>query len=167
MGDEIKGKAVSDSRVTLSQVMQPEMANTQGNVHGGWIMKLVDEAGALACIRHSRQRVVTVAVDQLTFDHPILIGNLVVLEAEVSWVGRTSMEAEVNVFAENLRKEQRWHTNTAYVVYVALDDNERPTEVPPLIPETEAHKIRMNQAEERQAYRLRQRKQKLERDIMP
>ena len=157
MTEKAGGKTVSASKVTLSQLMQPEMANLHGNVHGGWIMKLVDEAGALACMRHSQQRVVTVAVDQLTFNHPIRIGDLVILEAEVSYTGRTSMEAEVNVIAENPREGRRWHTNTAYVVYVALDDDRNPVEVPSLIPETEAQKTRMAEAKERQAYRLKKR----------
>src|SRR5512145_2714340 len=94
-------KTVSASRVTLAQLMQPEHANNLGNVHGGWIMKLVDEAGALACMRHAQQRVVTVALDQMVFREPIRITDLVTLCAEVSYVGRTSMEAEVTVTAEN------------------------------------------------------------------
>src|SRR5512147_1270033 len=97
----LPGKTVSASRVTLAQLMQLEHANMLGNVHGGWIMKLVDEAGALACMRHAQQRVVTVAVDRMIFRQPIRIGDLVTLTAEVSYTGRTSMEAEVHVVAEN------------------------------------------------------------------
>ena len=82
------GKPVSASRVTISQMMQPEHANNLGNVHGGWIMKLVDEAGALACMRHSQSRVVTLAVDQMIFHQPIRTTDLVILNAEVSYVGR-------------------------------------------------------------------------------
>ena len=120
---EPAGKPVSASRISLAQLMQPEHANNLGNVHGGWIMKLVDEAGALACMRHAQQRVVTVAVDQMTFRQPIRIGDLVTLTAEVSYVGRTSMEAEVQVIAENPITGERTHTNTAYLVYVALDEH--------------------------------------------
>jgi acyl-CoA hydrolase len=155
MAEPANRKTVAASRVTLSQLMQPGHANLQGNVHGGWIMKMVDEAGALACIRHSQMRVVTVAVDQMTFKHPIKLGDLVVLESEVSCAGRTSMEAEVNVFAENPRTGQRWHTNTAYVVYVALNENGQPTSVPSLIPETEEEKQRIEEGKSRQAYRLK------------
>ena len=136
--------------------MQPEHANSQGNVHGGWIMKLVDEAGALACMRHAQRRVVTVAVDQMTFRQPIRIGDLVTLTAEVSYVGRTSMEAEVQVIAENPITGECTHTNTAYLVYVALDEERRPAPVPPLIPETEAERKRMEQGRIRQAHRLSQ-----------
>jgi uncharacterized protein (TIGR00369 family) len=149
-------RPVSASRITLSQLMNPENANLAGNVHGGHIMKLADEAGALACMRHSRQRVVTVAVDQLTFRHPIRIGDLVILNAEVSFTGNTSMEAEVSVHAENPTTGERWHTNTAYLVYVALDESGKPTPVPPLIAENESQRRRMEQGEARQAYRLSQ-----------
>lgn len=149
-------KKVSASHITLSQLMQPEHANNLGNVHGGWIMKLVDEAGALACMRHAQQRVVTVAVDQMTFQQPIRIGDLVTLNAEVSYVGRTSMEAEVNVTAENPISGQRTHTNTAYVVYVALDSSGHPVPVPGLIPENAGQRQRMEDGKARQTYRLEQ-----------
>lgn len=152
-------KSSAASRVTLSQLMQPEHANFHGNVHGGWIMKLVDEAGALACIRHSQHRVVTVAVDQMIFQHPIRIGDLVILNAEVSYVGRTSMEAEVNVYAENPRTGERWHTNKAYLVYVAIDDDSKPVPVPALIVETEEQEHRTQMAIERQRFRKEQARQ--------
>jgi uncharacterized protein (TIGR00369 family) len=150
------GKPVSASRVVLAQLMQPEHANILGNVHGGWIMKLVDEAGALACMRHAQQRVVTVAVDQLTFRQPIRLGDLVTLTAEVSYAGRTSMEAEVMVEAENPITGLRTHTNTAYLVYVAVDEHGRPVPVPPLLPEDTVQQARMEAGRDRQAYRLEQ-----------
>ncbi len=148
------------SRTTLSVLMGPQDANILGNVHGGHIMKLVDEAGALACMRHSGQRVVTIAVDQMSFKHPIRIGDLLTLTSEVSYVGRTSMEVEVSVEAENPTTGESWHTNTAYLVYVALDENGKPIGVPPLEPETERQRRRMAQGEARQAYRLSQARQK-------
>ena len=150
------GKPVSASRVTIAQLMQPEHANNLGNVHGGWIMKLVDEAGALACMRHAQQRVVTVAVDQLMFHQPIRTTDLVTLQAEVSFVGRTSMEVEVQVVAENPITGECTHTNMAYLVYVALDDQGQPVEVPRLIPENEEQRRRMDEGKERQANRLAQ-----------
>jgi uncharacterized protein (TIGR00369 family) len=154
--DGSPGKTVSASRITIAQLMQPEHANNLGNVHGGWIMKLVDEAGALACMRHAQQRVVTVAVDQLIFRHPIRIGDLVILNAEVSFVGRTSLEAEVRVISENPITGERNHTNTAYLVYVALDENGKPVPVPALIPETDAERTRMEEGSIRQEYRVAQ-----------
>jgi uncharacterized protein (TIGR00369 family) len=150
-----KSKTVKASRVTLSQLMHPEHANVLGNVHGGWVMKLVDEAGALACMRHAQRKVVTVAIDSMTFRQPIRIGDLVILNAEVSYVGRTSMEAEVHVIAENPITGERTYTNTAYLVYVALDDVGRPTTVPALYAETEEEKHRMEKARERQERRLK------------
>ena len=157
MPSSLSPKPVSASRVTLSQLMHPEHANLLGSVHGGWIMKLVDEAGALACMRHAQKKVVTIAIDSMTFRQPIRIGDLVILNAEVSYTGRTSLEAEVQVLAENPITGERTHTNTAYLVYVALDDHGRPSPVPPLILETEQEKQRMEQAMERQARRLKQR----------
>jgi uncharacterized protein (TIGR00369 family) len=157
MEKSLPGKPVSASRISLAQLMQPEHANNLGHVHGGWIMKLVDEAGALACMRHAQQRVVTVAVDRMTFHQPIRITDLVTLTAEVSYVGRTSLEAEVHVVAENPITGERTHTNTAYLVYVALDENGKPVPVPRLIPETEEQRRRMEEGKARQAYRLAQR----------
>ena len=150
-------KTVSASRVTLSQLMHPEHANLLGNVHGGWIMKLVDEAGALSCMRHAQRKVVTVAIDSMVFRQPIKIGDLIVLTAEVTYAGRTSMEAEVQVLAENPITGEQTHTNTAYLVYVALDDEGRPTTVPALRSETEAEQRKAQAARERQERRLKQR----------
>ena len=153
---DLTPKSTRASRVTLSQLMHPEHANLLGNVHGGWIMKLVDEAGALACMRHAQKKVVTVAIDSMTFRQPIRIGDLIILNAEVTYTGKTSMEAEVRVLAENPVTGEQTHTNTAYLVYVALDDEGRPTSVPVLVTETEEEKARMAQAQKRQAYRISQ-----------
>ena len=149
-----KAKTVKASRISIAQLMQPEHANNLGNVHGGWIMKLVDEAGALACMRHAQRRVVTVAIDSMEFHNPIKIGELVLLTAEVTYTGHTSMEAEVQVQAENPITGERTHTNNAYLVYVALDDNGKPVAVPSIIPETEDEKKKLEDARQRQAQRL-------------
>ena len=151
-------KSIRASRISIAQLMQPEHANNLGNVHGGWIMKLVDEAGALACMRHAQRRVVTVAIDSMVFRQPIRIGDLIILNAEVTYTGRTSMEVEVQVQAENPITGERTHTNTAYLVYVALDDDGNPVPVPPLKAETEEEKQKMEQANERQRRRLKQNK---------
>jgi len=149
-------KPMRASRITIAQLMQPEHANNLGNVHGGWIMKLVDEAGALACMRHSQHRVVTVAMDQMTFRQPIRIGDLVILNAEVTYTGRTSIEVEVQVVAENPITGEQTHTNTAYLVYVALGEDGKPVPVPPLRADNPAEKARMQAARERQERRLAQ-----------
>ena len=157
MPERFSPKPISASRITLSQLMHPEHANLLGNVHGGWIMKLVDEAGALTCMRHAQRKVVTVTIDSMDFRQPIRIGDLVILHAEVSYTGRTSMEAAVEVHAENPITGEQMHTNTAYLVYVALDDSGRPTPVPPLQAETEEDRQKMEQGQIRQQRRLQQR----------
>ena len=157
MSEPLLGKRVSDSRAVLAQLIQPIHANNHGNVHGGEIMRLMDEAGALASMRHAGHRVVTVAVDRMTFRQPIHIGDLVTLTAEVSYVGRTSLEAEVLVSAENPVTGECVYTNTAYLVYVALDKEGQPALVPSLIPEDEHQNQRMLEGKARQDYRLAQR----------
>jgi len=134
--------------------MLPSDANPQGNVHGGIIMKLVDEAGAIVAVRHSRCNVVTVAVDSMTFLSPIYVGNLVTFRASLSHVGRTSMEVEVLVEAEDPMTGEKTHTNSAYVVYVALDESGQPHEVPALLAESDEERERMARGRERQAERL-------------
>lgn len=149
-----QAKPVSSSRTSIAQIMQPEHANNLGNVHGGWIMKLVDEAGALTCMRHAQRRVVTVAIDSMSFRHPIKIGDLVLLTAEITYTGRTSMEAEVLVHAENPITGEKVETNVAYLVYVALDDNGKPVAVPPVLAETPEEARKLEAGHERQARRL-------------
>ncbi|MEJ5223023.1 MAG: acyl-CoA thioesterase [Anaerolineales bacterium] len=150
-------KPMRASRIQIAQLMQPEHANNLGNVHGGWIMKLVDEAGALACMRHAQQRVVTVAIDRMAFHQPIRIGDLVTLTAQVTYTGRTSLEAEVQVVAENPVTGEQVHTNTAYLVYVALDPHGNPTPVPALLAETPEDEARLAAGQKRQAERLARR----------
>jgi uncharacterized protein (TIGR00369 family) len=154
MTELLPPKPVRASRVIISQLMHPEHANLLGNVHGGWIMKLADEAGALSCMRHAQKKVVTVAIDSMTFQQPIKLGDLVILTSEVAYTGRTSMEAAVEVVAENPITGERTHTNTAYLVYVALDDEGRPTSVPPVKAETEEDRRKLEQGQERQKRRL-------------
>ena len=158
MTDTPSSKPMRASRISIAQLMQPEHANNLGNVHGGWIMKLVDEAGALTCMRHSQCRVVTVAIDSMSFRHPIKTSDLVILNAEVTYTGNTSIEAEVQVIAENPLTGQRWQTNTAYLLYVALDEEGKPTKVPPVFAETIDEERKLAEAKERQQHRLEQRK---------
>ncbi|MBN1305381.1 MAG: acyl-CoA thioesterase [Anaerolineales bacterium] len=157
MAKKLSPKPMSASHISIAQLMNPEHANPTGNVHGGWIMKLVDEAGALACMRHAQERVVTIAIDSMVFRQPIRIGDLVILNAEITYTGKTSMEAEIQVIAENPITGKQTHTNTAYGVYVALNKHGQPTAVPPILPETQAEKQRAEQAKIRQETRLSQR----------
>ena len=158
MSDSSRGhKRVAETRFTLSQLMGPQDANSLGNVHGGVIMRMVDEAGALVAMRHANMPVVTVAIDSMTFMEPIRIGMLVMCKGELTYAGRTSMEVRVEVSAENPFLGQGKITNTAYVVYVALDVNGNPSLVPELICETPEELLRVEQARERQDFRKKQR----------
>jgi uncharacterized protein (TIGR00369 family) len=139
-------------------MMGPQDTNGLGNVHGGVIMKIADEAGGLAAMRHSRKPAVTVVIDSMTFMHPVRVGAFVQFNAELTYVGRTSMEVRVEVIAENPLDGTSIVTNTAYLVYVALNDDGKPTPVPSLIFETDEQKARAEQAKARQSYRQRQRK---------
>lgn len=155
---ELAPKPVSASRVVLTQLMQNEHANLRGNVHGGWIMKLCDEAGGLAAMRHAQRPAVTVAIDSMTFDEPVHVGEVLRLTARLTWVGRSSMEVLVTVEAEDPLTAHRLLTNSAYIVYVALDERGRPASVPPLACETEEQRQRMEAGARRQQHRLAQRR---------
>lgn len=146
-----------ETRLIVSQLMLPEHANGHGNVHGGWIMKLVDEAGGICAMRYARRPCVTVAIDSMTFEQPVHVSELLELTAEITWTGRSSMEVEVKVIAENPLTGDRVATNSAYLVYVALDDRGRPVNVPLLTPNTDEEKARYAAGQKRQDYRIRQR----------
>lgn len=151
-------KPVSASRVVLHQLMLPEHANAYGNVHGGVIMKIVDEAGAISAMRHAQRPCVTIAIDSMTFREPVHVGHLLSCESTVNYVGRTSIEVEVLVHAENPVTGALTHTNSAFLVYVALDDAGKPCEVPGLILESDRDRQRSEEARQRQELRLRRRK---------
>ena len=151
-------KSPRQSRVVLNTLMMPEHANHYGNVHGGIIMKLADEAAAIAAMRHAQKRAVTVAMDSMTFRQPIQIGDLVTCTAYVTYVSKSSMEVSVEVHAENPISGLLTHTNSAYLVFVALSDEGRPAPVPPLNLETEADIAEHARGQARQVARLAQRR---------
>ena len=153
------GRRVSDSRIILTQAMGVTEANVLGNVHGGVIMKLCDEAGGMAAIKHARRPMVTVAVDSMSFHSPVHIGNLLTVKAEVTWVGRTSLETRLVVTSEDIVAGEVTHTNTAYYVYVALGEDGNTVEVPRLICETDEEKRLWEEGAARQALRLERRRQ--------
>jgi len=140
--------------VTLSQIIDLTGANLLGNVHGGTLMKLVDNAGGLAAMKHCRGPVVTVAMDEMTFMEPVYVGELVTVRAMVNDTGRTSMEVGVRVEAENARTGRRVHTSSAYLVYVALDREGKPRPVPPVVPVDEEQRQRQHEAKLRREARL-------------
>jgi len=134
----------------------PEHANPQGSVHGGLIMKMVDEAGAIAAMRHANRPVVTIAMDSMTFKSPVLVGQLVTLHAAVDYVGRSSMEVSVRVLAEDPIEGTVTHTNSAWLVFIALDDAGKPTEVPGLELQDDQEQANWEAGKRRQSRRLRE-----------
>jgi acyl-CoA hydrolase len=147
-------RTVAESETTLSQFMQPEHANSLGNVHGGVILKLCDECGGIVAARHARRPAVTVAVDSMTFHQPVRLSQLLTLHGRITFVGRTSMEVEVKVEAEDLLTGEVSHTNSAFFIYVALDENFRPTAVPQLVLASDEERRRFEEGRQRQAERL-------------
>jgi len=137
--------------------MGVEDANHSGLVHGGMVMKLCDEVAAIAAIRHSGQRVVTAAMDRMTFIEPVRVGELMTFRATVNAAWRTSMEVGVRVEAENPRTGERRHTSTAYLTMVALDEDAKAAAVPPISPESDTEERREREAEVRRRNRLAER----------
>jgi len=152
MSDE--ARKPSESAVLLSQAMSITDANLAGNVHGGVIMRLCDNAAGLSAVKHCRSRVVTVAMDEMVFIEPVYLSDVVSLRAQVNDVGRTSMEIGVRVEAENTLTSERRHVSTAYLVFVALDRDGQPKSVPRLEPETPEEHRRMAEAKIRREHRL-------------
>jgi acyl-CoA hydrolase len=138
----------------MLEVVLPNDANPLGNILGGKVMHLIDMAGAIAAHRHCNQHVVTVSVDSLDFVCPIRVGQLIQLRASVTRAFRTSLEVEVNVYLEDFVKRERRQTSSAFVTYVAVDREGRPTSVPPLIVRTAEEKRRYREALERRRRRL-------------
>jgi acyl-CoA hydrolase len=153
----VEPRTVSDSRSILVHWMGPGDANAAGYVHGGTMMKLIDEVAGLAAVRHSRSRVVTAGVDRMAFVAPVHIGQLVTFNASVNAAWRTSMEVGVRVEAENPFTDEVRHTSSAYLTMVALDEEGRPTTVPALEPQTPDERRRAQEAEVRRRNRLAER----------
>jgi len=148
-----------DSTATLVKWMGIADANSAGFAHGGIVMKLCDEAAGIAAIKHSRRRVVTAAMDRMTFLFPVHVGELVSFSARVNAVWRTSMEVGVRVETENPRTGECRHTNTAYLTMVALDEESKPTAVPALAAGGPVEERRAREAEVRRRNRLAERRE--------
>lgn len=153
--DGRRSKTVEESRTVMARSMQPPDGNVWGNVHGGAILRLVDETGGAVAVRHSRCRCVTVAMDSMTFKQPVYIGDLLTVTAYLTYVGRTSMEVEAQIEAEDLRTGVKRHVGTSYLVYVAIDDMNHPTPAPPLMLTSDEERARWQAAEERRGRRQR------------
>jgi acyl-CoA hydrolase len=150
----LKGRPVRESKSEYIYAALPNDANQLGNVLGGRVMHLVDMCGALAALRHARRPVVTAAIDRMSFLHPAHIGQLLILRSSVNRVFQSSMEVGVKVWVENPTTGEVLHTSSAYLTFVALDENRKPVVVPPVIPETSEEKCRYDQAWRRREYRL-------------
>ena len=151
---DLSPKPASASAISLTVPMELTDANLLGNVHGGAIMRLVDDAGGLAAMKHCGGPVVTAAMDEMTFLEPVYVGDVVTVKAMVNDSGRTSMEVGVRVEAENVTSGRRVHTSSAYLVYVALDGEGKPRPVPPVVAETEEQQQRQREAKLRRQARL-------------
>jgi acyl-CoA hydrolase len=154
----MEGKRVKDSSVITAQMMIPQDANPAGNVHGGVVVKIIDEAAGVVAARHSRANVVTASIDRMDFHQPIFVGDLLFFKASLNFVGRTSMEIGVRVEAENLMSGEVRHAASAYLTYVAIDRQGRPVPVAPLILETDEERRRNSEARARREMRLAERK---------
>jgi acyl-CoA hydrolase len=152
-GAETASRTVAVSAIVIARIMQPPDANVWGNVHGGAIMRLVDEAGGAVAQRHSRRPCVTVAMDSMIFKEPVYIGDLLTIRARLTLVGTTSMEVEAHLEAENLRSGISRDAGMCHIIYVALDDDGKPTPVPPLRLTTREEEARHRAAQERRARR--------------
>lgn len=135
-------RTVAASRVTMSMLATPATRNLWGTVHGGWIMRQVDEAAYVAAARHAGRQAITARIERVDFRSPIQLGDLVTLRSEVQWVGRTSMVIGVHVEAEDLMTGQVRHTNSCSLTFVAVDESFRPVPVPALIRETPEEEAR-------------------------
>lgn len=149
-----EGKPPRASEVQMSELVLPNDTNLLGNLLGGRMMHLIDMAGAMAASRHSNKTVATVALDSLDFRHPVRMGELLMLKAKLTWVGRSSMEVSVRAYAENLKTGDVILTNKAFITFVALDEHCNTISVPPLLPETDEEKRDFSEGELRRKERL-------------
>ncbi len=150
----MNSKKPSDSITTMSELVLPNDTNTLGNLMGGKLMHWMDIAAALAAMRHCNCPVVTASVDNVSFQSPIKLGNIVILEAKVTRAFKTSMEVYLKVYGEDAAGQYKYLSNEAYLTFVALDTNGRPRPVPELVPETEDEKARFDGALRRRQLRL-------------
>ncbi|MFZ1976892.1 MAG: acyl-CoA thioesterase [Bacteroidota bacterium] len=153
-------KPVRASQVEMTELVLPNDTNRFGNLLGGRMMHWIDIAGAIAASRHSNKLCVTASVDEIQFHYPVKQGEVVVLKASVNRVFRTSLEVGVRVLKEDSLTGDRKHTNTAYLTYVAIDENGKPAEVPPVRPVSRDERRRFADAAKRRRLRLKRRRKK-------
>jgi acyl-CoA hydrolase len=154
----LKAKRWQDSAAETVQVVLPNDSNPLGFILGGTVMHLIDITGAIACHRHTNTLALTAGVDSLDFIHPIKVGDLIILKSRVNCAFTTSLEVEVEVFSEEIQTGDRKLTSRAYLTFVSLDKDGRPTKVPPLIVDTPDDEARCRAAHERRNERLRRKR---------
>ncbi len=161
-----EGRSIAYSRSSTIRLMEALDANARGNVHGGVIMRMVDEAAAIVAIRHAHRPVVTARVDRFDFLAPAYLSNVVSVHCELNYVGRTSMEVGVEVTAEDLMTGEIRRIASSQVIYVALDEEKRPTTVPPLIPADAAEAAIIERARHRRMrlYKVEEELAKMQRE---
>ena len=141
-------------QLTMTVLMTPEMANFSGKVHGGAVLRLLDQVAYACASRYATRYVVTLSVDQVMFREPIMVGELVTFLASVNYTGKSSMEIGIKVLAENIRTQDVRHANSCFFTMIAIDDNSKPVAVPPLRPFSPKEKQRFAAAKARRALRL-------------
>jgi len=159
----LAGRPPSASRLTLSQIMDQHHTNLLGTVHGGQILSLIDSVAGVVAARHSDGPAVTAAIDETAFLRPVRVGDVVHVDARITWAGRSSMEVAVKVTADRWdRAVPATDVATAHLVMVAVDEDGRPRPVPPLLPETDDDWRRYREAQIRREHRLALRRALLE-----
>lgn len=151
-------KSIQDSVVFMSSISLPTDANNAGNVHGGVIMKMIDNAASVVGFKHAGTNVVTASIDRLSFHNPVYIGEVISLKASINLTGKSSMEIGVRVEAENVFTREIKHIASAYLTFVALGKDGKPCQVPELILETEDEKRRNVEAIDRKKLRIQEKK---------
>lgn len=152
---DLTPKRSAESLTEMVQVVLPNDANPLGVILGGTVMHLIDIAGAIASFRHTRTRVVTAAVDDLQFLHPIKVGDLIILKAHVTCAFKTSLEVQVDVFSEETLTGRRRLTSRAFLTFVAIGQDGERVEIPPLVVDTDEERLVCEAAHQRRAQRLR------------
>ena len=152
--NNLEEKRVSDSRVDTVFTVLPEDTNMYGNLFGGKLVEWTDRTGSIVAGRHARKNVVTANIDNMSFLEPIKLGDIVILKAWINYVGTTSMEVQVDVYAEKISTGKMALASRAYLTYVAIDENNKPVPVPRLKLETDEEIKRFKEAEERKKIRL-------------
>ncbi|MFQ5998717.1 MAG: acyl-CoA thioesterase [Candidatus Bathyarchaeia archaeon] len=149
-----QSRGVKESAIVTSRLMMPTDANIVGNIHGGAIVKYMDEVAAIVAFRHARRNVVTASIDRMNFFSPVYVGNLLIIKAKINFAGKTSMEIGVQIEAEDLITGKIQSAGSCYFTFVALDKRGHPTAIPRVVPKTREERFLYEDAEKRRKDRL-------------